>query len=101
MNKRIAVSLVLALLLMGQTFLGYGVDTNVVNTQVAGYSIANTDCGKTIQAGTGSTGSFTLTLPAVTGFPTNCSVLIKNGDTAAIKTLSGFPADVSTTLQPS
>lgn len=90
-----------ALTLMAQGFLGYGVDTNIVNTQTANYSIAASDCTKTIQAGTGSTGAFTLTLPAVTGFPTNCSILIKNGDTAASKTLSGFPADLSATLAAS
>ena len=68
-----------------------GVDTNTLNTQTTNYSVATTDCGKTIQAGTGSTGVFTLTLPAVSGFPANCSVLIVNGDSGFKKTLSGFP----------
>lgn len=72
-----------------------GIDANVVNTQTTNYTILNTDCGKTIQAGTGSTGQFALTLPSVSGFPANCSVSIKNGDTARGKILSGFPADFS------
>jgi hypothetical protein len=80
--------------------LGAGTDTNVLNTQIANYTIAQSDCGKTIQAGTGSTGSFTLTLPTVTGFLPTRSVLIKNGDTTANKTLSGFPTDAGTLLVP-
>jgi len=74
-----------------------GVSANVLNTQTANYTIANTDCGKNVQAGTGSTGNFTITLPAVGGFATNCSVLITNGDTARGKKLSGFPADMAAT----
>lgn len=69
-----------------------GIDANVVNTQTTNYAIATTDCGKTIQAGTGSTGQFTLTLPSVSGFPANCSVAIKNGDSTRGKVLVGFPA---------
>lgn len=69
-----------------------GIDANVVNTQTTNYTIASTDCGKTIQAGTGSTGQFTLTLPSISGFPSNCSVAIKNGDSTRGKVMAGFPA---------
>lgn len=68
---------------------GFSFSTNL---QTANYTIATTDCGKTIQAGTGATGQFTLTLPSVSGFPANCSVAIKNGDTTRGKVLAGFPA---------
>lgn len=88
----------------GAAFEGFGVDTNNLGNGgapvIANYTIATTDCGKTIEAGTGSTGQFTLTLPAVTGFPANCSVLIKNGDMTTNKTLSGFPSDLNTVLSP-
>lgn len=78
-----------------------GADLNLLNAKVANYTIANTDCGKTIQAGAGATGFFTITLPAVAGFATNCSVLVKNGDTARGKLLSGFPSDLYSILWPS
>ena len=71
-----------------------GVPTNALNIQTSSYAIAPTDCGKTIQAGVGSTGFFTLTLPAVTGFAPTCVVTVKNGDTGRGKLLSGFPADL-------
>jgi hypothetical protein len=90
-----------ACLAAGATFLGYGVDANLPWPVTSNTTIAAKYCQGTVLAGTGSTGQFTLTLPAVTGFPTNCSVLIKNGDTSFNKTLSGFPADVGTTLFPS
>lgn len=77
-----------------------GIDTNTLNSKTANYTIASTDCGSTIQAGTGSTGLFTVTLPAVAGFSGVCTVNVKNGDTARGKILSGFPADVSTILWP-
>ena len=77
-----------------------GVPANILNTQTSNYSIATTDCGKTIQAGTGSTGPFTVTLPAVAGFSSNCVVTIKNGDTARAKFLSGFPSDLLARLMP-
>lgn len=77
-----------------------GVPANVLNTQTSNYTVATSDCGKTIQAGTGSTGLFTVTLPAVSGFATNCTVLVKNGDTVRGKILSGFPSDLATVLYP-
>lgn len=85
----------------GATFLDYGVDANLPWPVSSNTTIAAKHCGGTVLAGTGSTGQFTLTLPAVTGFPSNCSVLIKNGDTKNGKTLSGFPADLNTILYPS
>ncbi|HWX83938.1 MAG TPA: hypothetical protein VNZ48_10115 [Xanthobacteraceae bacterium] len=84
----------------GATFLGYGVDANLPWPVTANTTIAAKYCGGTVLAGTGSTGQFTLTLPAVTGFPSNCSVLIKNGDSSNGKILSGFPSDLNTILWP-
>jgi hypothetical protein len=78
-----------------------GVDTNTLNAKTANYTIASTDCGSTIQAGAGSTGLFTITLPAVAGFSGVCTVNVKNGDTARGKVLSGFPADINPILWPS
>ncbi len=66
----------------------------------ANYSIATTDCGTVVMAGTGSTGQFTVTLPAASGFTAGCLVTLKNGDTGRGKILSGFPTDVNTTLWP-
>jgi hypothetical protein len=89
-----------AALVMGQTFLGYGVDANIPFVVTGNTTIAKDHCQGTILAGTGSTGQFTLTLPAVTGFPSNCSVLVKNGDTTNGKILSGFPLASSPILWP-
>jgi hypothetical protein len=88
----------------GAAYEGPGVDTNNLGNggaPVTGpYTIQTADCGKTIQAGTGSTGQLTLTLPVVTGFAGTCSVLIKNGDTTNGKILSGFPSDLNSILWP-
>jgi hypothetical protein len=92
--------IVTACLAAGATFLGYGVDANLPWPVTANTTIAPKYCQGTVLAGTGSTGQFTLTLPAVTGFPTNCSVLIKNGDVTNGKILSGFPSDLYTMLWP-
>jgi hypothetical protein len=92
--------IVAACLAAGATFLGYGVDANLPWPVTANTTIAEKYCGGTVLAGTGSTGQFTLTLPAVTGFPTNCSVLIKNGDSTNGKILAGFPSDLYTVLWP-
>ena len=89
-----------ACLAAGATFLGYGVDANLPWPVTSNTTIAAKYCGGTVLAGTGSTGQFTLTLPAVTGFPSNCSVLIKNGDTTNGKILSGFPSDLNSILYP-
>lgn len=53
-------------------------------------TILNTDCGKTVQEGTGTSGLFTITVPAVTGFPSGCEVTIVNGDTGRAKLVSGL-----------
>jgi hypothetical protein len=92
--------IVTACLAAGATFLGYGVDANLPWPVTANTTIAAKYCGGTVLAGTGSTGQFTLTLPAVTGFPSNCSVLIKNGDSTNGKILSGFPSDLYAILWP-
>jgi hypothetical protein len=70
------------------------------NTQITNYTIATTDCGKTVQAGTGSTGLFTVTLPSVSGFASTCIVSVLNGDTGRGKTLSGFPSSLLPILWP-
>lgn len=77
-----------------------GIDGNVLNSQTANYAIQSTDCSKIIQAGTGSTGFFTVTLPVVSGFASNCKVTITNGDTARAKGLSGFPSNLPAFLWP-
>jgi hypothetical protein len=92
--------IVTACLAAGATFLGYGVDANLPWPVTTNTTIAAKYCGGTVLAGTGSTGQFTLTLPAVTGFPSNCSVLIKNGDSTNGKILSGFPSDLNSILYP-
>jgi hypothetical protein len=92
--------IVAACLAAGTTFLGYGIDANLPWPVTSNTTIVAKYCGGTVLAGTGSTGQFTLTLPAVTGFPSNCSVLIKNGDTTNGKILSGFPSDLYAMLWP-
>lgn len=62
-----------------------------VNTRTANYTVAPTDCGNTIQLGTGSTGLFGITVPAVAGFPITCAVIITNGDTARGKVIPNDP----------
>lgn len=64
-----------------------------VNSVTTNYSIQTSDCYGSVQAGTGSTGLFTVTLPSAAGFPSGCEVLVKNGDTGRGKVLSGFPTD--------
>lgn len=77
-----------------------GTDQNSLNAQTANYTVATTDCGSRIQAGTGTTGLFTITLPAVTGFAANCRVSLVNGDTGRGKKLSGFPSPAPSILWP-
>jgi hypothetical protein len=81
------------------TSTGFGVDQNVLNNQNSNYTIASTDCGKTIYF-PGASGQLTLTLPSVSGFATTCSVLVKNGDSGNGKILSGFPSDLGSVLYP-
>lgn len=72
------------------TNLPSGVPGNTLNTQTANYTLATTDCGKTVQAGTGSTGFFTVTVPSVSGFSATCVITIVNGDTGRGKGIGGF-----------
>lgn len=74
-----------------------GVDANVLNAQSANYPIANTDCGKTVQM---SGGSWTVTLPAVAGFGSDCTVTVVNQSTTRGQKLSGFPSDLYPILYP-
>lgn len=80
--------------LVGKTlsagFPSAGIDANVLNTKIANYTVGPTDCNKTIQLGTGSTGLFTLTVPAVSGFAATCSVFVVNSDTARGKAIAGL-----------
>lgn len=83
------------------TDTGTGILSGTINTQTINYAIQTSDCSKTIQAGTGTTGSITITLPVVAGFPTNCIVAVTNGDTGRGKFLGGFPVGLhSSTLYP-
>jgi hypothetical protein len=59
--------------------------SNTLNTQTSNYTLATSDCGKTVQMGTGSTGFLFITIPAVTGFPTTCQINLFNGDTGRAK----------------
>lgn len=77
------------------TSSGFGCNSITIgggtNIQTINYTIQTSDCGKTVEYGTGATGLITATLPAVTGFSEGCIVWVKNGDTGAGKKLSGFP----------
>ena len=77
--------IVAACLAAGATFLGYGVDANLPWPVTSNTTIAAKYCGGTVQAGTGSTGFFTITVPSVSGFPSNCVVNITNGDTTTLR----------------
>lgn len=61
-----------------------------VNTVTTNYQLLPSDCGGTVQVGTGSTGFLTLTIPSISGFLTTCSVVIVNGDTTRAKTIVGL-----------
>jgi hypothetical protein len=78
----------------------FDVDANVLNSQTGNYTIQTTDCGKTVQAGTGSSGFNTITLPSVAGFDPACTINVVNGDTGRGKNLSGFPNVLNTILWP-
>lgn len=71
-----------------------------ITSKTANYTLATADCGNIIQAGTGTTGLFTITLPAVAGFTTPCTITVINGDTGRGKKLSGFPTGTNIILWP-
>lgn len=73
----------------------YGVLTGTLNAQIANYTIQTSDAGKTIQAGSGATGQFTVNLPSASGFPEGFAFLLVNGDSGAGKKLSGFPTTMT------
>jgi hypothetical protein len=80
------------------TGLACGASAQTPNVQTSNYTVQTSDCGNTIQAGTGSTGFLTLTLPSVASgpFQNGCTVYVKNGDGWASgrgKAVSGFPSD--------
>lgn len=77
---------------------GGGGGSPSTSIKTANYTITTSDCWTTVMAGTGSTGQFTVTLPAVTGFSSGCLVYLKNGDTARGKILSGFPSGLMGTI---
>jgi hypothetical protein len=92
--------IVVACLAAGATFLGYGVDANLPWPVTSNTTIAAKYCGGTVQAGTGSTGFFTVTVPGVSGFPSNCVVNITNGDTTTLrgKGIAGLSGSGCSTL---
>lgn len=65
-----------------------GVACNAYNNQTTTYSVATSDCGKTIYL---SGGFFTVTVPSVSGFATTCVVTIINGDTTRGKAIASDP----------
>lgn len=67
---------------------GAGVPQNNLNTQSGNYSIQTTDCGNTINE-TGA--QKTITLPAVSGFASNCVLAVYNASSTRGQILSGFP----------
>lgn len=69
-------------------------------TQTSNYTIAASDCFTTVVARNGSNTQFTVTLSAVTGFPSGCWVRVVNGDFARAKFLSGFPSSMVSVLFP-
>lgn len=73
-----------------------GVAANVLNTISLPYTVQTTDCGKTLQA----TATGTLTIPAVTGFASNCIVKVVNTSTTTGVVLSGQPAPWGVELYP-
>lgn len=88
-------------MISGAIVTGPGVPSFALNTQIANYTIASTDCGKLIQAGTGSTGQFAVGLPSAGSVASNCVIDVLNGDTAAGKILQNFPAwNISGILYP-
>lgn len=86
----------------GGGVLAPGVDISAINAQSSNYAIASTDCGSIIYA-TG--GLIKITLPSTSGFPSTCTVTVKNGEIyngsfGHAKKLSGFPSDVAGLLWP-
>ncbi len=75
-------------------------DCGGFRTVTANDTILSTDCYKTLQLGTGSTGQFTETIPAVSGFPTNCVVTVVNDDTTRGKLLTGLGSKLPPVLYP-
>lgn len=73
-----------------------GIDTNTLRSVTSGPdSIVSTDCGKTVQEGTGTSGLWTITLPVISGFDTKCQITIINGDSGRGKRLSGFCSNLT------
>ena len=56
-----------------------GIDQNLLSSHTANYTLSTTDCGSTVTLG--GNAFFTLTVPAVAGFPASCSVAVVNIDT--------------------
>lgn len=66
----------------------------VPNIQNVNYTLAAADCGNTVEL----TGAYTtLTVPAVTGFPTACDIVVKNANTGRAQQLTGagLPSDLA------
>jgi hypothetical protein len=63
-----------------------GVDTNTPNAQTAAYSLATTDCGKTITLG--GSAFYTFTAGAASGFSSTCTFNVVNIDTGRAKKMT-------------
>lgn len=77
-----------------------GATLGVPQIITANYTLFPSDSQTTLQLGTGSTGAFTVTAPATTGFGTNFIVRLFNADTTAIKTVTGTGVGLPLTLLP-
>jgi hypothetical protein len=68
------------------------------NIQTANYTIQTSDCNKTIEMGTGTTGFLTITVPSASGFSEGCTVSLVDGDTGRGKGIANDPGCSSSSL---
>jgi hypothetical protein len=82
----ICVGIWLTVCASAQGFNIPGIDQNILSAKTTGYSLATTDCGKTITLG--GSAFYALTVGAASGFPASCSVVVANIDTTRGKTMT-------------
>lgn len=61
------------------------------STILSAHPITTADCSKLLQAGTGTTGYFSITLPSASSFPADCQIGVTDGDVSHPKALIDFP----------